>query len=392
MLMEEHEAGEAGGAGGAGRAGEAGEAGKAGEAGAVTAESAESAEAEAVEMEELIFRIPLELHVASDISLYDLQRMVSARLAEAELLPRQDPMSMLLGLNGQVCGDPLACPLRMLVPGSVVSFVADLQEAHEVSRLGLCLNAFQLMQVQLSGFAPQSPQPFPSPMVGSPAMPRPRKLLPDDVMEKRRKELYKTVLCTNFTGPNRHCSFGDRCHFAHGKAELRAIGQPTTMVTANVHGNSSQKDEPAEDSKDAAWNWSEKTEWKWEGWESWDTDKYDKWKYDNSDWKWNRDWSQSWGSKRDWSRDRSRDWWSGDWSPQRARSQSNRSNNSNRSKKSDSGGLVLGPVDQMDQMDQSDRSDRRSRREHRSRAREAREARERRRRRSRSRQSRRRNR
>ncbi|CAL1145879.1 unnamed protein product [Cladocopium goreaui] len=143
-------------------------------------------------MEELIFRIPLELHVASDISLYDLQRMVSARLAEAELLPRQDPMSMLLGLNGQVCGDPLACPLRMLVPGSVVSFVADLQEAHEVSRLGLC-------------------------------------------------------------------------HFAHGKAELRAIGQPTTMVTANVHGNSSQKDEPAEDSKDAAWNWSEKTEWKWEG-------------------------------------------------------------------------------------------------------------------------------
>ena len=210
MLMEEHEAGE----------GTAGEAGEAGEAGAVTAESVEGAESETeAEMEELILRIPLELHVASDISLYDLQRMVSARLAEADLLPRQDPMSMLLGLNGQVCGDPLACPLRMLVPGSVVSLVADLQEAHEVSRLGLCLNAFQLMQVQLSGFAPQSPQPFPSAMVGSPTMPRPRKLLPDDVMEKRRKELYKTVLCTNFTGPNQHCSFGDRCHFAHGKAE-----------------------------------------------------------------------------------------------------------------------------------------------------------------------------
>eukprot|EP00438_Fugacium_kawagutii_P018004 Skav223290 [mRNA] locus=scaffold2998:116554:117621:+ [translate_table: standard] len=297
--------------------------------------------------EELILRIPLEVYVPSDLSLYNLKQVVSAKLAEADLEPRQDPMSMLLGLNGQVCGDPVACPLRMLVPGSVVSLVADLPEAHEVSRLGVCLNAFQLMQVQMSGFASQS---FPAPgnMVTSPASSRPRQLLPDDVMQQRRKELYKTQLCTNFTGPNGLCSFGDRCHFAHGKGELRVMGQPGIMANAGANRAFSKRDEPAQSSKDTTWKWSEKWEWKWEGWNNSDNDR---WKNDNSDWKRDRDWS--WDSRKSWDwgprdrdRQQSQDWDWEDWSrsPKPPKMQTRRSESSGRSASRNSlGGLVLRP-------------------------------------------------
>ena len=312
------------------------------------------------EDEELILRIPLELCVPSNITLYNLKRVVSAKLAEAKLEPRQDPMSMFLGLNGQVCADPVACPLRMLVPGSVVSLVADLPEAHQVSRLGLCLNAFQLMQVQWSGFPASRPTgSMVSPPNALSLSSLPRKLLPDDVMAKRRQELYKTQLCTNFTGPSGYCSFGERCHFAHGKAELRVYGKPQV----NADASAPHKDEEdSKASKDAQWNskdteWkSNSTEWNWSdkpngrNWETWDSDN-DKWKYDNSDWKWN-DWS-TWDRESGWSD------WRSDWSEWRSEPEAIRRSSSRRSRSPEASGLVLRAV----RRSRSRRSRRRPRRD-----------------------------
>ena len=312
------------------------------------------------EDEELILRIPLELCVPSNITLYNLKRVVSAKLAEAKLEPRQDPMSMFLGLNGQVCADPVACPLRMLVPGSVVSLVADLPEAHQVSRLGLCLNAFQLMQVQWSGFPASRPTgSMVSPQKALSLSSLPRKLLPDDVMAKRRQELYKTQLCTNFTGPSGYCSFGERCHFAHGKAELRVYGKPE--VNADAHAPH-KDEEDSNASKDAQWNskdteWkSNSTEWNWSdkpngrNWETWDSDN-DKWKYDNSDWKWN-DWS-TWDRESGWSD------WRSDWSEWRSEPEAIRRSSSRRSRSPEASGLVLRAV----RRSRSRRSRRRPRRD-----------------------------
>lgn len=313
------------------------------------------------EDEELILRIPLELCVPSNITLYNLKRVVSAKLAEAKLEPRQDPMSMFLGLNGQVCADPVACPLRMLVPGSVVSLVADLPEAHEVSRLGLCLNAFQLMQVQWSGF----PTSRPTGSMVSPlnALGFPRKLLPDDVMAKRRQELYKTQLCTNFTGPSGYCSFGERCHFAHGKAELRVYGKPEVNADARAPHKDEEESKASKgaqwNSKDTEWK-SNRTGWNWSdkpngrNWESWDGDN-DKWKYDNSDWKW-KDWND-WST---WDRESGRSAWRSDWSEWRSEPEAiRRRSSSRRSRSPEASGLVLRAV----RRSRSRRSRRRPRRD-----------------------------
>ncbi|CAK9070938.1 unnamed protein product [Durusdinium trenchii] len=260
-----------------------------------------AAEAEVDGEEELIIRIPLELQVPSDISLYNLKRIVSQKLTEAQLVPREDPMSMVLGLNGQVCADPLACPLRMLVPGSVVSLVADVPEAHEVSRLGLCLNAFQLKQVQSvqrSGFSGLQVPVLPKPL--------PLKLLPDDVMRERRLKLYKTQLCANFNGPTGYCSFGAKCHFAHGESELRAFGGPTgppTEAPPKVTEFKASK-EPKED-----WSQSDNYEWTWEGRDGWGDGKWrDDWTW--KAWSWDRDWSRGWW-RSDWQQ-------SVEWSPERS--------------------------------------------------------------------------
>ena len=36
---------------------------------------------------------------------------------------------------------------------------------------------------------------------------------------------YKTVICKHFT-QHGQCQMGDRCHFAHGQAELRQLSDP----------------------------------------------------------------------------------------------------------------------------------------------------------------------
>ena len=208
--------------------------------------------------DELTVRLPLELLVPNDISFYDLQRAVKDKLAEADLVPRSDPMSMRLALNGQVCDDPVASPLLMLVPGSVVSLVDDVAEAHEVSRLGLCLNAVQLKKVQWARPEPNQP------------LTEAQKPLSEEVLRERRAKLYKTVLCANFTGPVGYCAFGKKCHFAHGIGELRVLGLD---VTAQAGQRSAEEAEKADD-------------WQWKDWDS-------KWK--SSDWKGWSDWDSAWG-------------------------------------------------------------------------------------------------
>ena len=219
------------------------------------------------EPDELTVRLPLELVVPNDISFYELQSAVKAKLAEADLVPRSDPMAMRLALNGQVCYDPMASPLRMLVPGSVVSLVDDVAEAHEVSRLGLCLNAVQLKKVQSARPEPNQP------------LTAAQKPLSEEVLRERRAKLYKTVLCANFTGPVGYCAFGKKCHFAHGIEELRIVGLDVTA----------QAGEKAEEAaKGDDWQWKEESKWSsdwtdkdWKGW---------------SDWDWSG-WSGGWSSK-----------------------------------------------------------------------------------------------
>ena len=44
-------------------------------------------------------------------------------------------------------------------------------------------------------------------------------------MFKRKRDLVKTVLCTNYSSYG-ECQFGDNCNFAHGPEELASNKKP----------------------------------------------------------------------------------------------------------------------------------------------------------------------
>ncbi|CAE7814311.1 NIA1 [Symbiodinium sp. CCMP2592] len=135
--------------------------------------------------EDVLLRVPLDLEVPSDVTLRTLQHLLSQQLEEAGLQALRPPSALFLALNGHLCVDPKAQPLRNLVPGSVVSLVEDLGEAQEVARLGLCLNAVQLLQVQYPTFAPPGQQGH-------------QRKMPEEVLREKRQRLYKTQPCANY--------------------------------------------------------------------------------------------------------------------------------------------------------------------------------------------------
>ncbi|CAE7749906.1 unnamed protein product [Symbiodinium pilosum] len=243
--------------------------------------------------EEIQLRVPVDLEVPGDVNLRTLQHILCTWLEEAGLQALRHPAALFLGLNGHLCTDAAAQPLRNLVPGSVVSLVEDLGEAQEVARLGLCLNAVQLMQVQFPPMVPGGP---------------PRKI-PDEVLREKRQRLYKTQPCANYAAG--HCSFGHKCHFAHGEHELRLPGKEGSASTLISKWNA--------DKDDASWKdrsqWSEN--WKWE--EKWQRHDED-WRRDWQDWKPNN-WFRSaaewdWSKANDWWEGTS--WWKSDWQDKRS--------------------------------------------------------------------------
>eukprot|EP00931_Biecheleriopsis_adriatica_P112869 TRINITY_DN8768_c0_g1_i1.p1 TRINITY_DN8768_c0_g1~~TRINITY_DN8768_c0_g1_i1.p1 ORF type:complete len:505 (+),score=121.69 TRINITY_DN8768_c0_g1_i1:67-1581(+) len=272
--------------------------------------------------EDLLLRIPLELELPSDTSLQALREAVSAKLLEASVKPLRNPAELALGLNGHFCSDPTVQPLRHLVPGSVVSLVEDADEAQVVARLGLCLNAAQLRLLQdlpgnLSGGLPGGLSAVRALQQGVQTA---KKTLDEAAVREKKQRLYKTQPCANFaTG---RCSFGAKCHFAHGDHELRIPGAPLAegggSVAAKVTDSPGSNWESNNTWSDA--NWSSRS-WRDQDWNDWEEHK--DWKSGTgwSDWS-ESSWRDSWSDDSRWSKELERDneswisgdkWWSQDW-------------------------------------------------------------------------------
>eukprot|EP00439_Symbiodinium_sp_Y106_P065280 s2720_g10.t1 len=187
--------------------------------------------------EDVLLRVPLDLEVPNDVTLRTLQHLLSQQLEEAGLQALRPPSALFLALNGHLCVDPKAQPLRNLVPGSVVSLVEDLGEAQEVARLGLCLNAVQLLQVQYPTFAPPGQQGH-------------QRKMPEEVLREKRQRLYKTQPCANYAAG--HCTFGHKCHFAHGEHELRLPGKVEGSPSTSISSWNKEKSDGS---------WEERSQW-----------------------------------------------------------------------------------------------------------------------------------
>ncbi|CAE7429940.1 cnot9, partial [Symbiodinium sp. CCMP2456] len=243
--------------------------------------------------DDVLLRVPLDLEVPNDVTLRTLQHLLSKQLEEAGLQALRPPSALFLALNGHLCVDPKAQPLRNLVPGSVVSLVEDMGEAQEVARLGLCLNAVQLLQVQYPTFSPPGQQGH-------------QKKMPEEVLREKRQRLYKTQPCANYAAG--HCTFGHKCHFAHGEHELRLPGKvegsPSTSISSwNLERNDGSWEERSQ--------WPES--WKWgdaatSGWRRGEQEWQQDWQ-DGADWSWSASGWDGWSEARGWKREG----WQSDW-------------------------------------------------------------------------------
>lgn len=184
--------------------------------------------------QEIYLRVPFELELPCSAKLKDIRSSIKNLLAKAELQTTADVSGMILGAGGQCFQDPEAQPLRMLVPGSMISLIEEVPEAAEVSSVGVCLNAMHLqlaLQAQSSWKATtgaqvplvQTPLPpiAPLPSGSASKVDEATNLanIRAQVMREQRERFYKTRLCINFA--QGQCVFGLKCTFAHGEYQLR---------------------------------------------------------------------------------------------------------------------------------------------------------------------------
>jgi len=264
-------------------------------------------------LQELVLRVPVELQIPATSTLQEIRDVMERRLAEAELEPLRSIGEMVLGISGAVCEDPEAQPLRTLVPGSLVSLVHDVFEAVEVAAMGLCLSVPQVQAMQFQSQLFRNASMGGPPMPGQPMLPgqhmppqqmpqmppqaamwRPVQVAPRPrIDEAMRERFYKTRLCVNFV--QNTCTYGVRCHFAHGEHELRrrlgnlvpvpmGCGAPCAASAGGMGLEAPQLMDGADQRGGNKWSG---------GWGKWDGGK--DWK-DWNEWKSDASWWGDWGT------------------------------------------------------------------------------------------------